>query len=28
MLQRSFTDVDGHVWEPFWMDPAAVPPSE
>lgn len=28
MLQRSFTDLDGHVWEPFWMDPAAVPPSE
>lgn len=24
MLQRSITDLDGHVWEPFWMDPAAV----
>jgi uncharacterized protein len=28
MLQRSLADPDGHVWEPFWMDPAAVPPSE
>ena len=28
MYQRSLTDPDGHVWEPFWMDPAAVPPSE
>lgn len=26
MYQRSLTDPDGHVWEPFWMDPAAVPP--
>lgn len=24
MYQRSFADPDGHVWEPFWMDPAAV----
>ena len=24
MFQRSFTDPDGHVWEPFWMDPAAA----
>lgn len=31
MMQRSFTDPDGHVWEPFWMDPAATadgPPSD
>ncbi|HEX5792789.1 MAG TPA: VOC family protein [Rheinheimera sp.] len=25
MYSRSFTDPDGHIWEPFWMDPAAVP---
>lgn len=25
MYQRSFADPDGHVWEPFWMDPAAMP---
>lgn len=24
MLSRSFADPDGHVWEAFWMDPAAV----
>ncbi len=24
MYQRSFTDPDGHVWEPFWMDPAVA----
>lgn len=22
MMSRSFTDLDGHVWEPLWMDPA------
>jgi predicted lactoylglutathione lyase len=22
MFGRSFTDLDGHVWEPMWMDPA------
>jgi uncharacterized protein len=22
MFGRSFTDPDGHVWEPMWMDPA------
>ena len=22
MYQRSFTDPDDHVWEPFWMDEA------
>jgi predicted lactoylglutathione lyase len=21
----SFEDLDGHVWEPFWMDPAGMP---
>lgn len=25
MYGRAFADRDGHVWEPFWMDPAAVP---
>ena len=25
MYSRSFTDPDGHVWESFWMDPAAIP---
>jgi predicted lactoylglutathione lyase len=25
MYGRDFTDLDGHVWEAFWMDPAAVP---
>lgn len=24
MYQRSFDDLDGHTWELFWMDPAAV----
>lgn len=24
MYARSFADPDGHVWEPFWMDPAAA----
>lgn len=28
MYGRNFADPDGHVWEPFWMDMAAVPPSE
>lgn len=27
MYQWSFRDPDGHHWEPFWMDPAAVAPS-
>ncbi len=27
MYQRTIADPDGHIWEPFWMDPAAVPPS-
>jgi uncharacterized protein len=25
MYSRSVEDPDGHVWEIFWMDPAAVP---
>jgi predicted lactoylglutathione lyase len=24
MMSRSFTDPDGHVWEPMWMDPAVA----
>ncbi len=24
MLQRTFEDLDGHTWEPFWMDPTHV----
>lgn len=24
MVQRTFEDLDGHTWEPFWMDPAHV----
>ena len=27
MYSRALADPDGHVWEAFWMDPAAVPPS-
>ena len=27
MYQRSLADLDGHIWEPFWMDPAAMPKS-
>jgi predicted lactoylglutathione lyase len=26
MYERSFEDLDGHVWEPFWMDPSFVQP--
>ena len=25
MYGRSFYDLDGHHWEVFWMDPAAIP---
>jgi predicted lactoylglutathione lyase len=25
MYERSFADPDGHLWEVFHMDPAAVP---
>lgn len=28
MYGRDFIDPDGHVWGPFWMDPAAIPTSE
>ena len=24
MVQHGFTDLDGHIWEVMWMDPAAV----
>lgn len=24
MYQRSFQDLDGHLWEVLWMDPAAI----
>ena len=24
MFARSFTDLDGHLWEPMWMDPAVA----
>lgn len=24
MFSRSITDLDGHVWEPMWMDPAVA----
>jgi uncharacterized protein len=24
MVQRTFEDLDGHTWEPFFMDPAHV----
>jgi uncharacterized protein len=27
MFQRTIADPDGHIWEPFWMDPVALPPS-
>lgn len=26
MYQHGFTDLDGHMWEVFWMDPSQVPP--
>ncbi len=26
MYSRAFDDLDGHTWEPFWMDPNAAPP--
>lgn len=28
MYGRSHADPDGHIWETFWMDSAASPPSE
>ncbi len=27
MVQHAFCDLDGHTWEVFWTDPAAVPPA-
>jgi uncharacterized protein len=24
MYSRAFTDPDGHIWEPFWMDPTTI----
>ena len=24
MYLRAFEDLDGHIWEIFWMDPKAV----
>ena len=24
MYGRSFQDLDGHIWEVFWMDPSAI----
>ncbi len=27
LYSRVFADPDGHVWEPLWMDPAAMPPN-
>lgn len=28
MYGRDLADPDGHIWGPFWMDPAADPPPE
>ncbi len=28
MYNRNLADPDGHVWEAFWMDPAAIPSDE
>ncbi|MBN7798757.1 VOC family protein [Parahaliea mediterranea] len=25
MYSRSLADPDGHIWEPMWMDPQAIP---
>ena len=25
MYNRNLADPDGHIWEPMWMDPAAIP---
>ncbi len=27
MYGRDLADPDGHIWGPFWMDPAAMPPT-
>ena len=28
MYERSFEDLDGHIWEAFWMNPDAFPKHE
>ncbi len=28
MYGRDLADPDGHIWGPFWMDPAAAAPTE
>ncbi len=28
MYSRDLADPDGHLWGAFWMDPAAIPPSD
>ncbi len=28
MYGRDIADPDGHIWEPYWMDAAAIPPVE
>jgi predicted lactoylglutathione lyase len=28
MYSRDLADPDGHLWGPFWMDPAAIPRSD
>jgi predicted lactoylglutathione lyase len=28
MYSRDLADPDGHLWGGFWMDPAAIPPSD
>ncbi|MBC7771412.1 MAG: lactoylglutathione lyase [Pyrinomonadaceae bacterium] len=28
MYTRDIADPDGHMWGTFWMDPAAIPPTE
>lgn len=25
MYNRNLADLDGHIWEAFWMDPTAIP---
>lgn len=28
MFSRSYHDLDGHIWEIFWMDPSAIQPDK
>ena len=28
MYTRDIADPDGHMWAAFWMDPAAIPPTD